>query len=157
MGKLSEYLYYFSNDITTINAANRQDHVFIGWYNNYNPTTGTGELISTDQEFNINNVTRDLNLTPVYEPVESSRDYFNVWFDGSNGVGNGTFNGLYTRIQSDGSTWHGSTSVYLKVPKTNSTITLPSTAVSSLSQRMAQRHWILRSRTQWSIRTAIPL
>ena len=131
-----EFLYYFTNDVEYIRAdKNRTGYTFIGWYNNYDPSTDTGTLVSTDNTLYFSTVTTNLNLTPVYEPTLENRNYYNVWFDGSNGIGGGDVanNTLYTRIESTGNV-QGSTSVRQEVPKSNNTITLPSTAVAPQSQ-----------------------
>ena len=140
-----EFLYYFTNDATYIQAGDRAGHVFLGWYNNYDPVAGTGSLVSQDQTFYFNTVTDNLNLTPVYEPTVENRDYYNVWFDGSNGLGNVTgSNTYYTQVYGAGGNYArvGATSVRQEVKKNAATINLPTTAV--LPQGVDKTHFTLQ-------------
>jgi len=136
--------YYYTTDGVTLVAAPQTGYVFIGWYNNFDATTETGTLISTDQNLYIGNL-GNVNLTPVYEPTLENRDYYNVWFDGSNGLGNVTgSNTYYTQVYGAGGNYArvGATSVRQEVKKNAATIILPTTAV--LPQGVDKTHFTLQ-------------
>ena len=132
------FLYYFSTDRDSqgnavINAIeNNSYYRFVGWYNDFDPTLSiseqSGKLYSSEMNLEISNVTDHLNLTPVF-----TENAFNVWFDGTNGVGGGSAgnNTLYSRINGSGNT-EGATSTYQRYVKQGNgqneyaIITLPS-------------------------------
>ena len=148
----SYFPYYFVNDHAVIVAEPASDEwYFDGWYNN-----GT-ERISTDATFDIHDYVYgnkdkglpahrgDYVLTPVFK---RKVPYFNVWFDGTDGLGGGEVanNTLYARTNGKGEVG-GSTSQYMKVNKTNyvptdpnnvayADIQLPTTAVAPQSQNL---------------------
>ena len=133
----AQLLYYYSGDIEKIIANPGDGYVFIGWYDNYNESTGTGTLISTEPELSMSSINRDVNLTPVFEGDINHRNYYNVWFDASNGInggdkkGGGGANTYYSRKTGAGAL--DGTQCYterVEVNKyyNNATITLPTSA-----------------------------
>ena len=129
------FLYYFTNDPVTITATPDEGYEFIGWYDG-------NTLVSPEQQFPVSSATKNYNLTPVFEPTVENRDYFHVWFDGSNGVYGGNLDGhgtetFYARMDGSGHVT-GSEHFYERAvgrvydPSTgtygSTTITLPTTA-----------------------------
>lgn len=79
--------YYFSTDNVTLTATADNDCFFKGWYNG-------DELISANTTFNTSEATKDLVLTPVFEPIYNYTVMVNDNNRGSlSQIGNGSQSG----------------------------------------------------------------
>ncbi|MBQ3278878.1 MAG: Cna B-type domain-containing protein [Clostridia bacterium] len=131
-----QFLYYYTSDNVTITATSYDNYVFVGWYDG-------DTLVSTSSELDVKTLKANYSLTPVFEPDEGHRDYYHVWFDGSNGLYGGDMSSartLYSYIS--GGTVVGSTSTYQAVDKNNNTINLPTSA--ELPANAAKTHYELQ-------------
>ena len=124
-------------------AENREKYNFLGWYNQNRYISKGYDIIDNGvikHNFKLSDVTEHTILIPKYELKQEYRNYYDVWFDGTNGVygGEAPNNTFYSRIESTGNV-QGSTSVLQQVYKSNgnsgsATVTLPTTALAPQSQ-----------------------
>ncbi|MBR1560175.1 MAG: hypothetical protein IJ646_08050, partial [Clostridia bacterium] len=130
------FQYYYNTDGDTGGGATlvatpdtAAGYEFLGWF-------ADGKwLVSRDREYIINSTknTYDLNLVPLFELDAAHRDFYYVYFDGSNGVTGEAYlptdighsdHTMYTRYDSNRKLY-GANFAYIKVNK-NQKINLPS-------------------------------